>query len=153
MQSATMKGLFRRYVVTLAGLVSVSVLTVGSILALYHYSKTSSGRTRSKPPRLAPPPPPSTPIFAVSRRCCDPYRCDRRKARVASRDAQASDFRDALKFEPAILNIRALEFGFRETNFVSRLDADRVESGIPQPSIENFLRAAQHPSAMARICP
>ena len=32
-----MQGLFRRYVITLAGLVSVSVLTIGSILALYHY--------------------------------------------------------------------------------------------------------------------
>ena len=34
-----MKGLFRRYVATIAGLVSVSVLTVGTILALYHYSQ------------------------------------------------------------------------------------------------------------------
>src|SRR3984957_5720750 len=34
-----MKGLFRRYVITLAGLVSVSVLTVGSVLAVYHYSQ------------------------------------------------------------------------------------------------------------------
>lgn len=34
-----MKGLFRRYVATLAGLVSASVLTVGTILALYHYSQ------------------------------------------------------------------------------------------------------------------
>src|SRR4029077_8989859 len=48
---------------------------------------------------------------------------------AAGRAAQARDFRDALKFEPAILNIRSLDSQYLETNFVSRLDADRLGSG------------------------
>jgi len=139
-QSATMKGLFRRYVITLAGLVSVSVLAVGSILALYHYSQD---RQRAHEVQTAQARAASASIDAYLRDIEGVLRSlSGRLAEGAAtgRDAQARDFRDALKFEPAILNIRSLGTDFRETNFVSRLDPDRLESAIAQPAIANLLR-------------
>jgi signal transduction histidine kinase/CheY-like chemotaxis protein len=62
---------------------------------------------------------------------------------TAGREAQARDFRDALKFEPAILNIRSVDEQFRETNFVSRLDADRIESGAIQPHIQTLSQSCR----------
>src|SRR5579863_8814554 len=116
-----MKGLFRRYVATLAGLVSVSVLTVGSILALYHYSqdKRRTHEVQTAEARAA-----SAAIDAYLRNIEGVMRSlSGRSAEgtSAGREAQARDFRDALKFEPAILNIRALNAQFREANFVSRV--------------------------------
>ena len=140
MQSATMKGLFRRYVATIAGLVSLSVLTVGSILAVYHYSQD---RQRAHEVQTAQARAASASIDAYLRDIEGVLRSlSGRLAEGAAtgRDAQARDFRDALKFEPAILNIRSLDTDFRETNFVSRLDPDRVESATAQPSIQNLLR-------------
>jgi signal transduction histidine kinase/CheY-like chemotaxis protein len=139
-QSATMKGLFRRYVITLAGLVSVSVLAVGSILAFYHYSQD---RQRAHEVQTAQARAASASIDAYLRDIEGVLRSlSGRLAEGAAtgRDAQARDFRDALRFEPAILNIRSLGADFRETNFVSRLDPDRVESATAQPSIQNLLR-------------
>jgi signal transduction histidine kinase/CheY-like chemotaxis protein len=134
-----MKGLFRRYVATLAGLVSVSVLTVGSILAFYHYSQD---RRRAHEVQTAEARAASASIDAYLRDIEAVLRSLSGRLAEGSatgREAQARDFRDALKFEPAILNIRALDSGFRETNFVSRLDADRVESEIEQPAIRDVL--------------
>jgi signal transduction histidine kinase/CheY-like chemotaxis protein len=139
-QSATMKGLFRRYVITLAGLVSVSVLTVGSILAVYHYSQD---RQRAHEVQTAAARAASASIDAYLRDIEGVLRSlSGRLAEGAAtgRDAQARDFRDALKFEPAILNIRSLGLSFHETNFVSRLDPDRVESAIAQPTIASLLQ-------------
>ena len=134
-----MKGLFRRYVVTLAGLVCVSVLTVGSILAVYHYSQDQqrTHEVQTAEARAA-----AASIDAYLRDIEGVLRSlSGRLAEGAAtgRDAQARDFRDALKFEPAILNIRSLGADFRETNFVSRLDPDRVESATAQPAIQNLL--------------
>ncbi|HTB88838.1 MAG TPA: ATP-binding protein [Steroidobacteraceae bacterium] len=140
MQSTTMQGLFRRYVATLAGLVSVSVLTVGSILAFYHYSQD---RRRAHEVQTAEARAASASIDAYLRDIEAVLRSlsgRLAEGTATGRDAQASDFRDALKFEPAILNIRSLDSKFRETNFVSRVDADRVESGLKQPSIANLLQ-------------
>ena len=135
-----MQGLFRRYVVSLAGLVSASVLMVGTILALYHYSQDQqrAHEVQTAEARAA-----SAAIDAYLRGIESVLRSlSMRSAEgaAASRDAQASDFRNALKFQPPILNIRAIDAGFRETNFVSRLDEDRVESGQPQPSIHALLQ-------------
>jgi signal transduction histidine kinase/ActR/RegA family two-component response regulator len=135
-----MKGLFRRYVITLAGLVSVSVLTVGSILAVYHYSQD---RQRAHEVQTAEARAASASIDAYLRGIEGVlHSLSGRLAEGAAtgREAQARDFRDALKFEPAILSIRSLGLNFRETNFVSRLDPDRVESAIAQPAIANLLR-------------
>ena len=135
-----MKGLFRRYVITLAGLVSVSVLTVGSVLAVYHYSQD---RQRAHEVQTAEARAASASIDAYLRGIEGVlHSLSGRLAEGAAtgREAQARDFRDALKFEPAILSIRSLGSSFRETNFVSRLDPDRVESAIAQPAIANLLR-------------
>ncbi|HXP65932.1 MAG TPA: ATP-binding protein [Steroidobacteraceae bacterium] len=140
MQSAAMKGLFRRYVATIVGLVSVSVLTVGSILAFYHYSQDQQ---RAHEVQIAEARAASASIDAYLRDIEGVLRSlSNRLAEgaAAGRDAQARDFRDALKFEPAILNIRSLDSGLLETNFVSRLAADRIESRNPQPEIEKLLR-------------
>jgi signal transduction histidine kinase/CheY-like chemotaxis protein len=139
-QSATMKGLFRRYVITLAGLVSVSVLAVGSILAFYHYSQDQqrAHEVQTAEARAA-----AASIDAYLRHIEAVLRSLSRRlpeGTAAGRDAEARDFRDALKFEPAILNIRSLDAQFRETNFVSRLDADRVESGMPHLASQQLLR-------------
>jgi signal transduction histidine kinase/CheY-like chemotaxis protein len=139
-QSATMQGLFRRYVITLAGLVSVSVLTVGSILGLTHYfqDQQRAHEVQTAEARAA-----AASIDAYLR---DIERVLRSLSRrlpegtAAGRDVEARDFRDALKFEPAILNIRSLDAQFLETNFVSRLDADRVASGIPHLAIQRLLQ-------------
>lgn len=140
MQSATMKGLFRRYVATLAGLVSVSVLTIGSILALYHYfqDQRRAHEVQTAEARAA-----SASIYAYLRDIEGVLKSLSGRlpeGTAAGRGAQASDFREALRFEPAILNIRSLDANFRETNFVSRVDADRVASGNPQPSIQQLLK-------------
>ena len=142
-----MKGLFRRYVATLAGLVSVSVLTVGAILAFYHYSQD---RRRAHEVQTAEARAASASIDAYLRDIEGVLRSlsgRLAEGTATGRDAQSRDFRDALRFEPAILNIRSLDSRFRETNFVSRLDPDRVESGTVQPSIQDFL---QH--CMAVFC-
>jgi signal transduction histidine kinase/CheY-like chemotaxis protein len=139
-QSETMKGLFRRYVITLAGLVSVSVLTVGSILAVFHYSQD---RQRAHEVQTAEARAASASIDAYLRDIEGVLRSlSGRLAEGAAtgREAQARDFREALKFEPAILSIRSLGSNFHETNFVSRLDPDRVESDTAQPAIANLLR-------------
>jgi signal transduction histidine kinase/CheY-like chemotaxis protein len=144
LQSAAMKGLFRRYVITIVGLVSVSVLTVGSILAFYHYSQD---RQRAHEVQIAQARAASASIDAYLRDIEGVLRSlsDRlAEGATAGRDAQARDFRDALKFEPAILNIRSLDSDLLETNFVSRLDADRIESHNPQAKIGQLL---QHCSA------
>jgi signal transduction histidine kinase/ActR/RegA family two-component response regulator len=142
-QAATMKGLFRRYVATLAGLVSVSVLTVGSILALYHYSQDQrrAHEVQTAEARAA-----SASIDAYLRHIEAVLRSlsgRSSEGTTAGRGPQARDFRDALKFEPAILNIRSLDAQYRETNFVSRLDADRIESGAVQPHIQTLLKNCQ----------
>ena len=139
MQSA-MQGLFRRYVATLAGLVSIAVFTVGAILALYHYSQDQqrAHEIQTAEARVA-----SASIYAYLRGIERVLRSlsDRLpEGSTAGRDVQARDFRDALKFEPAILNIRALDADFRESNFVSRLDADRVNSGEPLTPLAHLLR-------------
>ena len=102
-----MKGLFRRYVATIAGLVSVSVLTVGSILALYHYSQDQqrAHEVQTAEARAA-----SASIDAYLRDIEGVLRSlsgRLSEGAAAGRQPQASDFRDALKFEPAILNIRS----------------------------------------------
>src|ERR1700722_3625813 len=135
-----MKGLFRRYVITLAGLVSVSVLAVGSILALYHYSQD---RQRAHEVQTAQARAASASIDAYLRDIegvLNSLSGRSAEGAATGRDAQARDFRDALKFEPAILNIRSLDSRFRETNFVSRFDPDRVQSATAQSSIQNILR-------------
>jgi signal transduction histidine kinase/CheY-like chemotaxis protein len=139
-QSATMKGLFRRYVITLAGLVSVSVLTVGAVLALYHFSldQQRAHEVQTAEARAA-----AASIDAYLRDIEGVLRSLSRRlpeGAAAGRAAEARDFRDALKFEPAILNIRSLDAQFRETNFVSRLDADRVESGMPHLATQQLLQ-------------
>jgi len=144
-QSATMKGLFRRYVATLAGLVSVSVLTVGSILAFYHYSQDQqrAHELQTAEARAA-----SASIDAYLRDIEGVLRSLSSRLPegiAAGRDAQAGDFRDALKFEPAILNISSLDSDFLETNFVSRLDADRIESHHPQSAILQLLQHCSVP--------
>jgi signal transduction histidine kinase/CheY-like chemotaxis protein len=135
-----MQGLFRRYVATLAGLVSASVLTVGTILALYHYSQDQqrAHEVQTAEARAA-----AASIDAYLRgieRVLQSLSMRLAEGSVISRAAQAADFRDALKFEPAILNMRSLGSDFRETNFASRLDPDRIESGTPQPSIQKLLQ-------------
>jgi signal transduction histidine kinase/CheY-like chemotaxis protein len=135
-----MKGLFRRYVATLAGLVSVSVLTVGSILAFYHYSQDQrrAHEVQTAEARAA-----AASIDAYLRDIESVLRSLSGRLAEGSatgREAQARDFRDALKFEPAILNVRSLDARLRETNFVSRLDADRVESELKQPTIATLLQ-------------
>jgi signal transduction histidine kinase/CheY-like chemotaxis protein len=135
-----MKGLFRRYVITLAGLVSVSVLTVGAILALYHYSQDlrRAHELQTAEARAV-----AASIDAYLRDIEGVLRSLSLRlpeGTAAGRDAQARDFRDALKFEPAILNIRSLDAQFLETNFVSRLDADRIESGTPHLATQQLLR-------------
>jgi signal transduction histidine kinase/CheY-like chemotaxis protein len=146
-QSATMKGLFRRYVATLAGLVSVSVLTVGATLALYHYSQDQqrAHEVQTAEARAA-----SASIDAYLRGIEGVLRSLSARlpeGAAVGRESQARDFRDALKFEPAILNIRSLDSDFRETNFVSRLDADRIGSADPEPSIRRLLQRCA-----ARFC-
>jgi signal transduction histidine kinase/CheY-like chemotaxis protein len=138
-QSVAMKGLFRRYVATIAGLVSVSVLTVGSILALYHYSQDQqrAHEVQTAEARAA-----SASIDAYLRDIEGVLRSLSNRlseGATAGREAQARDFRDALKFEPAILNIRSLDAKFLETNFVSRVAADRIESHAPQSEIQQLL--------------
>jgi signal transduction histidine kinase/CheY-like chemotaxis protein len=139
-----MQGLFRRYVITLAGLVSVSVLTIGSILALYHYFQDleRAHEVQTAEARAA-----AASIDAYLRNIEGVLRSLSQRLLegiAAGREVQARDFREALKFEPAILNIRSLDTRFLETNFVSRLDADRVESGTPHPTTQQLLqRCAQ----------
>jgi signal transduction histidine kinase/CheY-like chemotaxis protein len=135
-----MKGLFRRYVITLAGLVSVSVLTIGSILALTHYfqDQQRAHEVQTAEARAA-----AASIDAYLRNIEGVLRSLSRRlpeGTAAGRDAEARDFRDALKFEPAILNIRSLNAQFLETNFVSRLDADRIESGTPLLATRQLLQ-------------
>ncbi|MDP9009001.1 MAG: ATP-binding protein [Pseudomonadota bacterium] len=145
MQSVAMKGLFRRYVATIAGLVSVSVLTVGSILALYHYSQDQqrAHEVQTAEARAA-----SASIDAYLRNIEAVLRSLSSRlseGATAGREAQARDFRDALKFEPAILNIRSLDSNFSETNFVSRVDADRIESNTPHSGIRQLLEHCSLP--------
>ncbi|MEA3161977.1 MAG: hypothetical protein QOD95_3525 [Gammaproteobacteria bacterium] len=145
MQSVAMKGLFRRYVATIAGLVSVSVLTVGSILALYHYSQDQQ-RTHEVQTAEARAASASIDVYlrdieAVLRSLSSRLS----EGAAAGREAQARDFRDALKFEPAILNIRSLDSNFLETNFVSRVDADRIESHTSQSGIRQLLEHCSLP--------
>ncbi len=140
-----MKGLFRRYVATIAGLVSVSVLTVGSILALYHYSQDQqrAHEVQTAEARAA-----SASIDAYLRNIEAVLRSLSSRlseGATAGREAQARDFRDALKFEPAILNIRSLDSNFSETNFVSRVDADRIESNTPHSGIRQLLEHCSLP--------
>jgi signal transduction histidine kinase/CheY-like chemotaxis protein len=138
-----MKGLFRRYVATLAGLVSVSVLTVGAILAFYHYSQDQQ---RTHEVQTAEARAVSAAIDAYLRHIEGVMRSlsgRSSEGAAAGRQPQARDFRDALKFEPAILNIRSWDAQYRETNFVSRLDADRIESGTAQPHIQTLLENCQ----------
>jgi signal transduction histidine kinase len=140
-----MKGLFRRYVATIAGLVSVSVLTVGSILALYHYSQDQQ-RTHELQTAEARAASASIDVYlrdieAVLRSLSSRLS----EGAAAGREAQARDFRDALKFEPAILNIRSLDSNFLETNFVSRVDADRIESHTSQSGIRQLLEHCSLP--------
>jgi signal transduction histidine kinase len=140
-----MKGLFRRYVATIAGLVSVSVLTVGSILALYHYSQDQQ-RTHEVQTAEARAASASIDVYlrdieAVLRSLSSRLS----EGAAAGREAQARDFRDALKFEPAILNIRSLDSNFLETNFVSRVDADRIESHTSQSGIRQLLEHCSLP--------
>jgi signal transduction histidine kinase len=140
-----MKGLFRRYVATIAGLVSVSVLTVGSILALYHYSQDQqrTHEVQTAEARAA-----STSIDVYLRDIEAVLRSLSSRlseGAAAGREAQARDFRDALKFEPAILNIRSLDSNFLETNFVSRVDADRIESHTSQSGIRQLLEHCSLP--------
>jgi signal transduction histidine kinase/CheY-like chemotaxis protein len=139
-QSATMQGLFRRYVITLAGLVSVSVLTIGSILGLTHYfqDQQRAHEVQTAEARAA-----AASIDAYLRGIEGVLRSLSRRfpeGTAAGRDVEARDFRDALRFEPAILNIRSLDAQFLETNFVSRLDADRVASGAPHLATQQLLR-------------
>ena len=134
-----MKGLFRRYAATIAGLVSVSVLTVGAILALYHYSQDQqrAHEVQTAEARAA-----SASIDAYLRDIEAVLRSLSSRlpeGATAGREAQARDFRDALKFEPAILNIRSLDSHFLETNFVSRVDANRIDSHAPQSGIRQLL--------------
>jgi signal transduction histidine kinase/CheY-like chemotaxis protein len=135
-----MNGLFRRYVITLASLVSVSVLTVGATLALSHYSQYQQRAHEVQ-----------TAEARAAAASIDAYLRDIEgvlqslslrlpEGTAAGRGAQAGDFRDALKFEPAILNIRSLDSQFQETNFVSRFDADRVESGRSYLDTRQLLR-------------
>ena len=136
-----MEGLFRRYVATLAGLVSASVLTVGAILAIYHYyqDQQRAHEVQTAQARAA-----AASIDAYLRGIEGVLRSlslRLSEGSVASRAAQARDFRDALKFEPAILNIRSLGADLRETNFVSRLLANRIESGAAQPSVQKLLQS------------
>jgi signal transduction histidine kinase/CheY-like chemotaxis protein len=136
-----MRGLFRRYVATLAGLVSASVLTVGTILALYHYYQD---RQRAHEIQTANARAASASINSYLRSIesvLHSLAMRSREGTAASRGAQASDFRDALKFLPAILNVRALNDQFQETNFVSRLDADRIESMLPQMLTREIARS------------
>ena len=145
MQSATMKGLFRRYVATLAGLVSVSVLTVGSILALYHYSQDQQ---RAHEVQTAEAHAACASIDAYLRDIEGVLRSLSSRSSegaTAGREPQARDFRDALKFEPAILNIQALDADFLETNFVSRVAANRIESHRPQAEIRQLLEHCSVP--------
>jgi signal transduction histidine kinase/ActR/RegA family two-component response regulator len=140
-----MKGLFRRYVATIAGLVSVSVLTVGSILALYHYSQDQqrAHEVQTAEARAA-----SASIDAYLRDIEAVLRSLSSRlseGATAGREAQARDFRDALKFEPAILNIRSLDSNFLEINFVSRVDADRIESHTFQSGIRQLLEHCSVP--------
>jgi signal transduction histidine kinase/ActR/RegA family two-component response regulator len=135
-----MKGLFRRYVITLASLVSVSVLTIGSILALNHYfqDQQRAHEVQTAEARAA-----AASIDAYLRDIEGVLRSLSRRlleGTAAGRAAQARDFRDALKFEPAILNIRSLDARLLETNFVSRLDADRLESRAPYPGTQQLLQ-------------
>jgi signal transduction histidine kinase/CheY-like chemotaxis protein len=135
-----MKGLFRRYVITLAGLVSVSVLTIGSIIGLYHYfqDQRRAHEVQTAEARAA-----AASIDAYLRHIEGVLRSLSRRlpeGTAAGRDAQARDFRDALRFEPAILNIRSLDAQLLETNFVSRLDADRIESHTPQIATQQLLQ-------------
>src|ERR1700748_3228713 len=107
-QSAAMKGLFRRYVATIVGLVSVSVLTVGSILAFYHYTQDQqlAHEVQIAEARAA-----SASIDAYLRnieRVLLSLSNRSTEGATAGRDAQARDFRHALKFEPAILNVRSV---------------------------------------------
>jgi signal transduction histidine kinase len=140
-----MKGLFRRYVATLAGLVSVFVLTIGAILALYYYSQDQrrAHEVQTAEARAA-----SASIDAYLRHIEGVLRSVSGRlpeGSAAGRDTQARDFRDALKFEPAILNIRSLDADSREINFVSRLETDRVESRVVQPSIRDILQHCAAP--------
>jgi signal transduction histidine kinase/ActR/RegA family two-component response regulator len=140
-----MKGLFRRYVATIAGLVSVSVLTVGAILALYHYSQDQqrAHEVQTAEARAA-----SASIDAYLRDIEAVLRSLSSRlseGATAGREAQARDFRDALKFEPAILNIRSLDSHFLETNFVSRVDANRIDSHTPQSGIRQLLEHCSSP--------
>jgi signal transduction histidine kinase/CheY-like chemotaxis protein len=135
-----MKGLFRRYVITLASLVSVSVLTIGSILALNHYfqDQQRAHEVQTAGARAA-----AASIDAYLRDIEGVLRQLSRRlleGTAVGRTAQARDFRDALKFEPAILNIRSLDARFLEANFVSRLDADRIASGAPYLGIQQLLQ-------------
>jgi signal transduction histidine kinase/CheY-like chemotaxis protein len=140
-----MKGLFRRYVATIAGLVSVSVLTVGSMLAFYHYSQDQQ---RAHEVQIAQARAASASIDAYLRHIegvLNSLSNRLAEGAAAGRQPQARDFRDALKFEPAILNIRSLDSDLSETNFVSRLDADRIESGKPQPEVGQLLQHCSTP--------
>jgi signal transduction histidine kinase/CheY-like chemotaxis protein len=135
-----MKGLFRRYVATLAGLVSVSVVAVGSVLALYYYwqDQRRAHETQRAEAYAA-----SASIDTYLRGIEGVLRSlSGRSAEgtAAGRTAQAQDFRDALKFAPAILNLSSLDDHFRETNFVSRQDADRIGADTPQPAVQRILK-------------
>jgi signal transduction histidine kinase/CheY-like chemotaxis protein len=123
-----MKSLFRRYLAGLSGLVSLAVLLIGALLSAQHYS---DDRHRIEQIQV-------TQAQAASASIQEYLRDIRRvltslaqrvdEGAVLGREAQANDFRQALKFQPAILNIRTTDRQFRETNFVSRNLPDRAES-------------------------
>lgn len=129
-------GLFRSYVVTLAGLVTACVLLIGLILVPYHYAQD---RERAAQIQIA--------EALIAADTIDNYlrgieqtlhslSLRSEEGLVASREAQAMDFREALKFQPAIINIRSVDGQFLETNFVSRTEPDRLLSLQPQTAIQ-----------------
>lgn len=134
-----MKSLFRRYLGALSGLVSASVLLVGVLLCGRQYSEDLRGAQRTQ-----------AALALAASASIQEYlngighvlgslesRVDEGVA--LSREAQSEDFREALKFEPAVLDIRSTDREFRETNFVARTVPDRRLSLAPVAWVREIL--------------
>ncbi len=135
-----MNSLFRRYVGALSGLVAASIVLTGTALAFYHYLQDSrwTEQVQVAQARAA-----SASIQEYLRgieRTLESLTRRGQEGTVLGRDPQATDFREALKFQSAILNIRAVDSRFRETNFVSRIVPDRIESLQEVPWVRDISR-------------
>jgi signal transduction histidine kinase/CheY-like chemotaxis protein len=142
-----MKSLFRRYLSALSGLVSLAVLLIGALLSVQHYYEDSRRAEQIQAAQAHAASASIQEYLEGIERALESLAQRVDTGAVLSRESQSDDFRQALKFEPAILNIRSTDRQFREMNFVSRILPDRVASLQPTAWVREIASACK-----SRVC-